>query len=426
MRLPSIIIASAGNGYQVLYKSKAFDSLNPADFNAMCERMDGARFDGENAYIVTQSLGKIVLGKSTMVSKPEFGDIKIKVTHCYFMNMTSFIDIVRGYRKQGAVIATFKEQIRQDYDESVETVSFVKKNFPEQSLSSEDIVDSIISFGMTDAYKKFMFTDINSEDALKVLFGFFPATFISELSVLSAGEAVSNDYNVLFGAFNAISDNRIISVHAASKNIASINAEIEYLVMSSFKNYIIDIMEHSDKNENGYLAELVSVIRIVSDFERTSKISATQVIKLMDKASTIEGKMSIYGLVIEMRNNMNEAEIINTEMLEKYWAFVVYTSVVNNDKKNAALVHNVCTNQKGIDRERYYEFIREAIIIKQNETNSEALAILILISFERQMDKTKLINSRYDFRRAHAFIVNKLNIGARGEEVERLMFDMTE
>lgn len=423
MRLPALIIASAGNGYQTLYKSRAFDSLNPRDLDAVCRRMDGYRFDGRYSYFVTQSLGKMVIGKSTLISKPEYGERKIKVTHCYFMNMGSFIDIVRGYRRQGAVIATFREHIRQDYDEYVEDVSFVRRPFAENSMNGNDIVDTIISLGMTDENKKFMFSDIHPEDAMKVLFGYFPSTFVSDLSVLTHGEPESNDMNVLFGRMNVISDNRIISVHTASKGISNISDEIASLVMSEYKNQIVEIMEHVDKLEMGYLAELVSVTRIIAAFEQSGVISASNIIKLMDKASTIEGKMSIYGLVIDMKNKMQEASITNTEILEKYWAFVLFTSLVNGDKKNSALVHNVCANQKGFDRERYLDFIKEAISMKYEEIDNENLALLILLAHEKQLDKTRLINNRYDARAAKVFI-SHLDLGQRKGIIEDILLDM--
>lgn len=424
MRLPVLIIASAGNGYQILYKSKAFDSLNPRDLEAVCERMDGYKFDGTSSYFVTQSLGKMVIGKSTLISKPEYGDRKIKVTHCYFMNMSSFIDIVRGYRRQGAVIASFKEHIRQDYDESVENVAFVRKPFAENTMNINDIVDAIISVGMVDANKKYMFSDINPNDAMKVMFGYFPSTFISDLSVLTNGEAETNDMNILFGGINVISDNRIISVHTAARGISNISDEITSFAMSRYNSYIVDIMEHVDRLEMGYLAELVSVTRIITAFEKSGVISASHVIKLMDKASTIEGKMSIYGIIIEIKNSIKDGEVTGIETLEKYWAFVLFTSVASGDKKNAALVHNVCSNQKGIDRERYLGFIKEAVLMKYNEIDNENLALLVLLSHEKMPDKTRLINNRYDVRMARSFVINRLNLGSRRPEVEKIMMEM--
>lgn len=424
MRLPALIIASAGNGYQILYKSEAFNSLNPMDLDAVCKRMDNYRFEGESSYIITQSLGKMVIGKSTQISKPEFGERKIKVTHCYFMNMGSFIDIVRGYRRQGAVIATFKQQIRQDYDESVENVTFVRRPFAENTMTANDIVDTVISLGMVDKNKKFMFSDVNPSDAMKVLFGYFPSTFVSDLSLLTNGESGTNDMNVLFGGINVVSDNRIISVHTAAKGISNISEEINYFVMSGLKNYIVEMMEHVDRLEAGYLAELVSVTRMIVAFENSGVISASHIIKLMDKASTIEGKMSIYGIIIEIRNGMKDASITNSETLEKYWAFVLYTSITNGDKKNAALVHNVCANQKGIDRDRYLGFIKEAIVIKYNETGDEDLALITLLAHEKALDKTRLINNRYDIRLAKAFMGNRLNLGPRKERVEQILMEM--
>ena len=83
MRLPSLILASAGNGHQVLYKSKAFDSLNPKDFDAMCKRMDSVQFDATESFFVTQSLGKMVIGRAKYITSEEYGDIKLKITHCY-------------------------------------------------------------------------------------------------------------------------------------------------------------------------------------------------------------------------------------------------------------------------------------------------------------------------------------------------------
>lgn len=424
MRLPALIFASAGNGYQILYRSEAFKSLNPVDFDAVCKRMDNYRFEGDSSYFVTQSLGKVVIGKSTQISKPEFGERKIKVTHCYFMNMGSFVDIVRGYRRQGAVIATFKQHLRQDYDASVENVTFVRRPFAENSMAARDIIDAVISLGMVDKNKKFMFSDIQSSDAMKILFGYFPSTFISDLSLLTKGESGANDMNVLFGGINIISDNRIISVHTAARGISNISEEISSFVMSGLKNSIVEIMEHVDRLDMGYLAELVSVTRMITAFENSGVISASHVIKLMDKASTIEGKMSIYGIIIEMRNAKKDAEITSSEMLEKYWAFVLYTSIVNGDKKNAALVHNVCANQKGIDRDRYLGFIKEALVMKCRETEDEELALLVLLSHEKALDKTRLINNRYDIRLARAFIGNRLDIGARKERVERILVEM--
>lgn len=424
MRLPVLIIASAGNGYQTLYKSKAFDSLNPRDLDAVCRRMDGYRFDGNASYFITQSLGKMVIGKSTLISKPEYGDRKIKVTHCYFMNMSSFIDIARGYRRQGAAIATFKEHVRQDYDASVENVAFVRKPFAENTMNVNDIVDAIISIGMVDANKKYMFSDINPKDAMKVMFGYFPSTFISELSVLTNGEAETNDMNILFGGINVISDNRIISVHTAARGISNISDEITSFVMSRYNSFIVDIMEHVDRLEMGYLAELVSVTRIITAFEKSGVISASHVIKLMDKASTIEGKMSIYGIIIEIKNSIKDGAVTGIETLEKYWAFVLFTSVTAGDKKNAALVHNVCSNQKGIDRSRYLNFIKEAILMKYNEIDNENLALLVLLSHEKMPDKTRLINNRYDIRMAKSFLSGRLNLGARRQDVEEILMEM--
>lgn len=424
MRLPALIIASAGNGYQTLYKSTAFDSLNPRDLDAVCRRMDGFKFDGRYSYFITQSLGKMVIGKSTLISKPEYGERKIKVTHCYFLNMGAFIDVVRGYRRQGAVISTFKEHIRQDYDESVEEVSFVRRPFAENTMNGNDIVDAIISLGMVDSSKKFMFSDINPEDAMKVLFGYFPSTFISDLSLLTNGESESNDMNVLFGRMNVISDNRLISVHTASKGISNITDEIASFVMSGYKDQIVEIMGHVDKLDMGYLAELVSVTRIVVGFEQSGVISASQIIKLMDKATTIEGKMSIYGLVIDMKNKLQDGTITSVETLERYWAFVFYTSLVNGDKKNSALVHNVCANQKKFDRERYLYFIKEAITMRCDEIDNENLALLVLLSHEKTMEKTKLINNRYDIRAAKAFLANHLELGQRKSVVENILMEM--
>lgn len=421
MRLPALIIASAGNGYQVLFKSRAFDSLNPRDFEAVCNRMDSFKFESKNAYFITQSLGKMVIGKSTQISKPEFGQRKIKVTHCYFMNMSSFIDIVRGFRRQGAVIATFKEHVRQDYDSSVEDVTFIKKNSVQNELSAKDIVDTIISFGMAEGNKKYMFSDIESEVALKVLFEYFPANYISDLSVLTSGEPETNDMNILFGGMNVISDNRIISVHAAARGIANISDELTLFVVSGFKNSIVEIMEHVDSSKAGFLAELVSVTRIISDFEKSGIISAGSIMKLMDKSQSIEGKMAVYGIIVEMQHKLKDSQISNMDTLEKYWAFALYTSIVGGDKKNAALIHNVCTTHKLMDREAYLEYVRQAIILKERETSDEDLALLILISHEKTFDKTKVINNRYDIMMMKAFIGNRLNLGSRRPVIEDII-----
>ncbi|MBE5959419.1 MAG: hypothetical protein E7254_11235 [Lachnospiraceae bacterium] len=424
MRLPSLIIASAGNGYQVLYKSKAFESLNPKDFDAMCKRMDSVSFDAKQAYFVTQSLGKMVIGRAKHIESPEYGDMKLKVTHCYFMNMHSFVDVVKGFRNQNAVIGTFRDNLSQEYGKEVEDVAFVKEPSAAEKLSQADLVDVIISLGMVDKDKKFMFSGVDPEDAIKVLFEFFPANYICDLSILTQGETETNDTNILFGDMNILSDNKVISIHTAANGISSLTAEITEFVISSFRKEIVEIMEHVSKIENGYLAELVSVTRVITKLESTGVLSASNIIKLMDKASTMEDKMSIFGILVDIKSSIPDSRIIDVEMIEKYWAFVLFKAVSTGDKKNAALVHNVCTCLKGVDRSRYLGFVREAIALKYTELDDENLALLVLLAHEKERENTKLLNNRFDVRKARSFIKNKISIANREENVEKIMVQM--
>jgi hypothetical protein len=424
MKLPSLILASAGNGHQVLYKSKAFESLNPKDFDAMCKRMDSVQFDSEESYFVTQSLGKMVIGRAKHITSEEYGDIKLKITHCYFMNMHSFVDVVKGYRNHNAVIASFREHLRQDYGKEVEEVSFIKDSSVSQKLSHADLADIIISLGMVDKTKKFMFAEVDPSDAIRVMFEFFPANFICDLSVVTDGETATNDFNILFGNMNVLSDNKVISIHTAAKGISSLTAEVDEFVSSAYRKQIVEIMEHVSKIENGYLAELVSVTRVVAKLESTGVLSASNIIKLMDKASSIEDKMSIFGILIDIKSSIEDSRIVDVEMIEKYWAFVLFKAIATGDKKNAALVHNVCTCLRGVDRERYLGYVREAIAMRYTELDDENLALLVLLAHEKKKEKTKLLNNRFDVRMARSFIKNKLNIPNRVDNVEKIMVQM--
>ena len=423
MRIPALIIASMGNGYRVLYKSKIFDSLKPTDFDMVCKRMDGFRFEDSEAYFITQSIGRMVIGKSSNIPL-EDSEKKVKLVHCYFMNMNEFTDVIRGYRRQGAVIATFKGSFKGGFDESVEEITFKKKSSVQLDMDAADIRDTIISFGLAEGKRKYMFSEVDPDNALRVLLEFFPANFISEISVLTKGESDSNDVNVLFGSYNILSDNKVISIHSASQEIVNISLEINEFIKSEFKNAIVEIMEHVDRYDRGYLTELVSTVKTVSAFERSAIIDSNDIMRLMDKAQTIEGKMAIYGIILEMMNKIKKAQIINTDMLEKYWAFVLYTSVADNDRKNAALVHNICANHRIIDRDNYLRYVKKAIEMKYNEMDDDDLALMIIIAHEKPEDKTRLLNMPYDTRMAKAFMNNRLDLGARLSDIEDIMMDL--
>jgi hypothetical protein len=144
----------------------------------------------------------------------------------------------------------------------------------------------------------------------------------------------------------------------------------------------------------------------------------------MDKASSIEDKMSIFGLLIDIKSSIEDSRIIDVEMIEKYWAFVLFKAISTGDKKNAALVHNVCTCLKGVDRERYLGFVREAIAMRYTELDDENLALMVLLEHEKKKEKTKLLNNRFDVRKARSFIKNKISIPKREENVEKIMVQM--